>query len=369
MLSDLKPKTRKIEKMKTTLTAYLRSLVAQCSVGTFDRSTSLPCDALAARELGNLVGVPFVSAATISVYSSPSEATYYRIPIIRGETPAQHALRRALCALLPECRDTFRERISGRSARAATRLVSGFPLGSLRQRLMRQDLTPRAYKYERAVGLEFETVSKIHPETLADALPLWTRVTSDGSIERTSANPHANEVRALLTRSELEPRLFRLCEKFKSLGLTVNRSCGLHVHFDMRGRRADEVAKIAKRADKWLRALQELVPASRRENRYCRFGVSTRDRYHAVNLCSFPKFQTLEIRLHSGTVDYSKTLAWIRLCELILALKSGPRSGDCLGTLSQLPLAEHDLAYWRTRHAQLNPHLYSETARTSTESE
>jgi hypothetical protein len=234
---------------------------------------------------------------------------------------------------------------------------------------MRLDLTPRAYQYERAVGLEFETVSKVKPEILADALPLWTRVTSDGSIERTNANPYANEVRALLTRSELEPRLFRLCEKFKALGLTVNRSCGLHVHFDMRGKRSDEVTKIAKRADKWLKALQELVPASRRENRYCRFGISTRDRYHAVNLCSLGKFETLEIRLHSGTVDYSKTLAWIRLCELILALKTGPKAGDCLGTLSQLPLADHDFAYWRTRHAQLNSHLYSQQARATSETE
>lgn len=321
-------------------------------------------DSIAARELLQLVGSSYSRTAPISLYSS--DGTFLasvRIPIVLGETPEQKDLRRALCALLPDCRDHFRRAIARRDC-ATSPIVA-----SLRSRMMRQELTPRAFRYERAVGLEFETVSKVRAEILSDALPIWTRVTSDGSIERTSANPCANEVRALLTRSELEPRLFRLCEKFKTLGLTVNRSCGLHVHFDMRGRRLEEVTKIAKRADKWLRALQELVPTSRRENRYCRFGVSTRDRYHAVNLCSFSKFETLEIRLHSGTVDYSKTLAWIRLCELILALKSGPRSGDCLGTLSQLPLAEHDLAYWRTRHAQLNPHLYSETARATSESE
>jgi len=349
----------------TSPSKYLRSLVAQCMVGAFDRKTGLPCDAASARELGVLAGNSFVTTQTI--YASrldPSGVTpaIFRIPLVRGNTPDQRLLRRALCAILPESREYFRQRCHTDSR-------SETPSQTLRQRMMRQDLTPRTFRYERAVGLEFETVSKVKAETLADALPIWTRVTCDSSIERTNANPCANEIRALLTRSELEPRLFRLCERFKTLGLTVNRSCGLHVHFDMRGRRLDEVTKIAKRADKWLRALQELVPASRRENRYCRFGVSTRDRYHAVNLCSFSKFETLEIRLHSGTVDYSKTLAWIRLCELILALKSGPRTADCVGTLSQLPLAEHDLAYWRTRHAQLNPHLYSTTARTSTESE
>ena len=345
--------------------AFLRSLASQCETGSFDRKTSLPCDLLAAREVARLVGSPFSSHSSFSIYGENGEYTgAVRLPMVMGETPEQCALRRSICALMPSCRDHFARAISRRLREDPTP-----PLFSLRQRMMRQDLTPRTFRYERAVGLEFETVSKVKAEILADALPIWTRVTCDSSIERTSANPCANEIRALLTRSELEPRLFRLCERFKTLGLTVNRSCGLHVHFDMRGRRLEEVTKIAKRADKWLKALQELVPASRRENRYCRFGVSTRDRYHAVNLCSFSKFETLEIRLHSGTVDYSKTLAWIRLCELILALKSGPRAGDCLGTLSQLPLAEHDLAYWRTRHAQLNPHLYSETARATSESE
>ena len=348
-----------------SIALYYRSLVAQCENGTFDPKNQMPCDSIAARELGRLVGLHYSTTFTVERYTSNGGIAYHSLPFVRGETRAQNALRRAFCALLPECRDTFRNRINGR----AYRNERPAPLVSLRQRLMRLDLTPRAYKYERAVGLEFETISKVPTEILSNALPLWTRVTSDSSIERTNANPCANEVRALLTRSELEPRLFRLCEKFRALGLAVNRSCGLHVHFDMRGKRSDEVTKIAKRADKWFRALQELVPVSRRENRYCQFGVSTRDRYRAVNVCSFGKFETLEIRLHSGTVDYSKTLAWIRLCELILALKTGPKSADCLGTLSQLPLAEHDFAYWRTRHSQLNPHLYSEQTRATSETE
>ena len=73
-------------------------------------------------------------------------------------------------------------------------------------------------------------------------------------------------------------------------------------------------------------------------------------------------------RLHSGTVDYTKSLAWIRLIELLLALGKKPKAGSCIATLEQLPLADHDLAYWRARHRELNPQMYSD-APTSNEQE
>jgi hypothetical protein len=36
-----------------------------------------------------------------------------------------------------------------------------------------------------------------------------------------------------------------------------------------------------------------------------------------------------------------------------------PKAASCIATLEQLPLASHDLAYWRARHRELNPSLYS----------
>lgn len=233
------------------------------------------------------------------------------------------------------------------------------------QRMRSRPLCPDAFRYDRAVGVEFETFGDVSRKTLQNALPMWANVTGDGSITAETGQGH--EVRALFVRRELEPRLFRLCRTLDSLGLAVNKSCGLHVHLDQRGETEAQVEKRAKVMDSWLCALQELVPASRRANSYCRFGVSKTDRYRAVNLTAFREHRTLEVRLHSGTTDYTKALAWIRLLELLAALKKGPKAGGCIATLEQLPLAAHDLAYWRKRHAQLNPHLYNSTTTTENE--
>jgi hypothetical protein len=230
---------------------------------------------------------------------------------------------------------------------------------TLTQRMAARPLNPDTFKYTRAVGMEFEGMASIGAPDLAARLPVWSRVAQDGSIRPVSGTV-AHEVRALFPREMLEVRLHRLLTVLGSVGFRVNASCGLHVHFDMRGRSEAHVMDRARMVDKWLYALRELVPASRRDgNNYCKFGVSKTDRYRAVNVRAFESHSTLEIRLHSGTVDYTKVLAWLRLCELLLAMRRKPTAADCLGTLAQLPLAEHDVAYWRERHRTLNPGQYS----------
>jgi len=105
--------------------------------------------------------------------------------------------------------------------------------------------------------------------------------------------------------------------------------------------------------------LREFVPASRRGNQYCDFGISIRDRYKAVNVCAFNKHSTIEIRLHSGTTDYTKIISWIRLLELLLVIKTTPRGKEGVQALLDLPLCEYERAYWLKRHQVLNPALYA----------
>lgn len=257
-------------------------------------------------------------------------------------------------------RDYVRSRLD--SHRRGYRCVGGRP-DSFRDRLAAKPLTPAAFNYDRAVGVEMECFAPVGEETFSAALPLWCRRASDGSIRADEGFAH--EVRALLTRSEMEPRLFRLCKTLQAVGAQVNKTCGLHVHLDQRGETFEAVKKRAQIVNAWLERLQELVPASRRSNEYCKWGISENDRYRAVNLTAFRKYSTLEIRLHSGTVDYTKVLAWIRLCELLAAMKTKPKAGGCIATLEQLPLPSHDLAYWRARHRTLNPHLYSNSNTTN----
>jgi len=227
--------------------------------------------------------------------------------------------------------------------------------------------TRTAFRYSHALGIEFECVGPIDRPDLIARLPMWTRCVSDGSIRAGGGN-YGHEIRALLDRQTAEPRLHRLCKIMADAGLSVNRSTGLHVHLDARNIPTEaEAVRVARLMDAWLFALRELVPASRRENSYCKFGVSTRDRYRAVNVMAWEAHRTIEVRLHSGTVDYTKTLAWVRLLETIRAVARKPKpANSCLATLDQLPLTEYERAYWRGRHQTLNPALYTTTAPTTT---
>ena len=227
----------------------------------------------------------------------------------------------------------------------------------LTERIKNQPLIPQTFRYDRAIGIEIECC---RPNGREVALPLWSRQDSDGSI-RSFPGTRPVEYKILLKRSELEIRLHRFCALISDH--KVNTSCGLHVHIDCRGRIEADVRKIAKRMTSWLIALKEFVPESRRNNSdYAALSFSEVSRYRAVNFTAFQKYQTLEIRLHSGTVDYTKIIAWIRLVELLFALNSKPKAGaQGVSALSQLPLTEYERSYWLKRHAQLNPAQYNST--------
>ena len=232
-----------------------------------------------------------------------------------------------------------------------------------KERLRALPLSPDQWKYDRAVGIEIEC----YGPSLGDKLPLWAHEKPDGSLSE-RAGIAGIEFAVLLKRQEMEFRLKRMCDLLS--GHKVYRECGLHVHLDMRGRTAKEVGIIARRMNAWLFALRELVPVSRRENSYCQFGLSEKDRYHAVNLCSYGRYRTLEIRLHSGTVDYNKIVTWVRLLELIQQMPKAPKpETGTLAALTSLPLPDHERAYWLARHKQLNPALYGGAVVPSTEQE
>lgn len=107
----------------------------------------------------------------------------------------------------------------------------------------------------------------------------------------------------------------------------VNRSCGLHVHLDARAINHKKVFKRLVRAED---ALTMLVPSSRRRNNYCEptefedldEALDNNDRYKRVNATALETHNTIEVRLHSGTIDAHKILAW---CDLLKAISKAPR--------------------------------------------
>lgn len=144
----------------------------------------------------------------------------------------------------------------------------------------------------------------------------------------------------ILLRPPRWARLKRLCRSLLDAGCTVNATCGVHVHIDVRGYQ-DRLADLGKRVDILVSSLPVLgcfVPANRlrgeRADRYCRFGVSPglgdpSDHYHsyrywAVNLCSVHRQGTVEVRMHHGSLDYDRVRAWTLLIRHILLDVAAP---------------------------------------------
>jgi len=337
-------------------------------------------------------GIPPTSDELTSFVNRPASAyrrdglrIYVPYVLLRGYR-GHKQLRRDLC-LDEQIRQSFADLFRSHHLRSTNRVESEDKLKYGTKRRIKDgnlNLAPfsswsafmgnktiTVFKYPNPIGLEFECYAPnaVPMHKVQEALPIWCQIGQDGSIRPPSGH-YGLEIKALVRREDAELRLYRLCKIMQDLGLRVNKSCGLHVHMDARGINKPVAIKNARIMDAWLCAMQELGPLSRRDNSYCRFGIAAGCRYRAVNIRALESHRTLEVRLGSATLDYTKVIAWIRLLEVVRAVRSKPKPASCLSTLEQLPLPKHDLDFWRARHRQLNPHLYQDaTPDTTTDNE
>ena len=119
----------------------------------------------------------------------------------------------------------------------------------------------------------------------------------------------------------------------EAAGAKINKTCGLHVHFDAARLAANEIHAIATRYARHEREIDAFMPRSRRgnENTYCQStcrifesaafqNATTIDqmmdiqgsRYFKVNLQSFRRHRTIEFRQNGGTVNAEKIGNWVR---------------------------------------------------------
>lgn len=244
------------------------------------------------------------------------------------------------------------------------------PIETFKSRMAARSLTPQDFNYDKGLGIEIETVCNIGIEKASELVPSFVRCATDGSIR---ADPDKDlkpdnvktfgvEFRILIKRSDMESRVVRALEAISSkCGAKVNRSCGLHVHFDMRDKNPDQFTRIHKHVKTWLSFLKEIVPASRRENKYCNFSENGGGNPHweAVSSQSYRNHRTLEIRLHSSTLNPIKVIRWIHLIETIMATPfTPPGKPSTLDALKMLSLSDTDRTYWLKRHQQLNQEMY-----------
>jgi hypothetical protein len=111
----------------------------------------------------------------------------------------------------------------------------------------------------------------------------------------------------------------------------VNRACGFHLHIDMRSFDETQRVKILSGYAATRNFWGALVPDSRRENRYCALSEAlhnpasylgmdwnyclnrNRQRYGWMNVhCAYSAHKTIEVRLHTGTLNAAKVCNWVR---------------------------------------------------------
>ncbi len=212
------------------------------------------------------------------------------------------------------------------------------------ERMMRSIRDPKKpVNHRKHIGVELEFVSSKGRNTIATklvkaGLGQYCQLKGDGSVNhqtgvgcecgpkgKTCECPRreGNELAIVAGRQSIQKIVEKACKILtEECDAITNRTCGLHVHLDMR---PDDIK--VERAYANLVGLQSLlfamVPKSRRTNKYCKLTTErdwarrSSDRYMGINAESFGKHGTLEVRIHSGTLSARKVNHWIELLCLI----------------------------------------------------
>jgi hypothetical protein len=139
-------------------------------------------------------------------------------------------------------------------------------------------------------------------------------------------------------------------------GGKVDRTTGFHVHIGAQGMSNDHIAQFYSNWNLLHDAIGVLVAPSRLNNSYCKAVDRQRaeanaenirngnisdirnDRYQSFNLESFGRHGTLEIRLHQGTLNGAKAVAWAKFIDAFKQLSQAKVFDDLadLGTGTKL---------------------------------
>jgi hypothetical protein len=177
---------------------------------------------------------------------------------------------------------------------------------------------------ERHVGIEIECGIKCSKEQLGFKLKHlagYVMIKNDGSVSVNQREAVELNVCAPISRyKEILKGVTDVLNGDPEVSARVNKTCGLHVHLDVREWRNDFNAL----SDKYARLisvqgiLYSMQPQSRQDNTYCkktksRSIVRGASRYQGINAQSIWKYTTIETRLHAGTTDYTKITNWVDL--------------------------------------------------------
>ena len=196
----------------------------------------------------------------------------------------------------------------------------------------------------------------------------YYKIVSDASIEGANGN---EIVSPILKGKQGLNSLKMVCDSLNAIGAKVNKSTGLHVHFDASKIGDAHFVQIFKNYQKLESVIDSFMPVSRRaqNNGYCRSirglnydACTTKSdiirvngtRYRKVNAESYISHKTIEFRQHSGTTDYDKITNWINFLRKLIQYSFENEIQECI-SIEQVPfLTETEKQYFINRREALN---------------
>jgi hypothetical protein len=188
---------------------------------------------------------------------------------------------------------------------------------------------------EKHYGLEIELFTEksfTDIATIASELRLKNHLAigSDGSIRPDKSGELGYELRLCIPKSELEKVLAKVEILLNKIEAKVNKSCGLHVHFDMRNTSNDKIEEIYQNIKLGMPLLKKSVDPQRLKNTYCKFSMSSNSRiarvsgtrYKAINMTALQRYSTIEVRAFQGTTDTNLIYNFIVMMDKIMETKS-----------------------------------------------
>ena len=179
------------------------------------------------------------------------------------------------------------------------------------------------------IGVEIEFFCDLDKDDLSFKLyeadlGKYVCLKEDGSIQQ-DAGTFDHEVCVLAKEKEIYNVIKQVSKVLRESNARVNKSCGLHVHLDMRNRDHEIAFHNLVSSQNLLFAMN---PFSRQAGTFCK-RVETKDfkkaqsgdRYFGINASAHEKHNTIEIRLHSGTIMDDKINNWIKLLVSIVNKK------------------------------------------------
>jgi len=207
-------------------------------------------------------------------------------------------------------------------------------MSAKKARIVQLPKTPKTNDFH--VGIELEFCSDADRTSLSAKLMEanlgeYVTLKGDGSVRPDSGKgQNAHEICILATKNECADIVNRVTKILNETGGYVNKTCGFHVHLDMRNRNTQDSYNNLRAAES---ILYRMVPISRKKNDYCKpsrgrdiYEAERKgDRYKGINVKSLRRHQTIEIRIHSGTIDATKINNWVSLLNRIV---DTPSIGD-----------------------------------------